>query len=149
MKKVLHLPGMGDLCSFVIPKKIMKLVEGKVREFNKKSEERDEGDVKWTTASYIQVFMELRDMSNARDFVVYARREPTTDSATRDAYKAGGKTGEALEKAVASHFDVQVYHDKEGTKPFGRFPWDRSNKPTRRNKWLTLNCFRYRLEWIK
>jgi hypothetical protein len=74
---------------------------------------------------------------------VYARREVTTDSATKDMLKAQGRPG-----GITRFFDVQIYHDKAGKRPFGRFVLASSNRPTRRNKYVALNCFRYRLEWI-
>ena len=68
--------------------------------------------------------------------VVYARKEPTTDSV-------------AIQHSCANEKDVQVYHDKECTRPYARFPWYYSNIPTRRNKYVTLDCFRYKLEWVQ
>ncbi|MDE2104555.1 MAG: hypothetical protein KGL39_45390 [Patescibacteria group bacterium] len=44
--------------------------------------------------------------------------------------------------------DVQIYKDRARKIPFARFLWWHTNKPTRRNRWVTLNCFRYRLVWI-
>lgn len=44
--------------------------------------------------------------------------------------------------------DVQIYRDKACTDKFGLFLNGRSNKPTRRNKWVTLNCHMYKLEWV-
>ncbi len=43
--------------------------------------------------------------------------------------------------------DVQIYHDKECTQKFALFQSHFSSKPTRRNKYVTLNCYRYNLEW--
>jgi hypothetical protein len=45
-------------------------------------------------------------------------------------------------------YDVQVYKDAEAKTPFGRFMWYSSNKPTRRNKYVTLNCYKWKLNWI-
>lgn len=67
---------------------------------------------------------------------LYARKEPSTD--------------EILLK-YAPHqkeFDVVLYGDKAGTIKKGVYRWDLSSKPTRRNKFVNFNCFRYRLEWI-
>ena len=74
---------------------------------------------------------------------VYARREVTTDSATKDMYQAMGKPHLARQ-----HWDVQIYRDPEATLPFARFPWHFSNCPDRRYKEVTLNCYRWRLCWL-
>ncbi len=76
---------------------------------------------------------------------VYARKEPTTDSATLDMIKAaGGVLG-----AVSKKQDVQVYKDKAAKHPLARFPWYYSNKPTRRNRYVTVNCVVYNLVWLE
>jgi len=43
--------------------------------------------------------------------------------------------------------DIQIYRDKEKTIKFGLFKYPYAPRKTR--KYITLNCFRYRLEWIK
>lgn len=67
---------------------------------------------------------------------IYARKEPSTD--------------EILLKysPYQKEYDVVLYADKEAKTKRGAFRWDLSNKPTRRNKFVNFNCFRYRLEWI-
>jgi hypothetical protein len=74
---------------------------------------------------------------------VYARKEPTTDSATQDMLKSSPELFNA--KTMQ---DVQVYHDRECTQKYARWPWHYSSKPTKRNKAVTINCFRYRLVWV-
>jgi len=74
---------------------------------------------------------------------VYARREVTTDSATKQMYAAQGRPN-----AFHQHQDVQIYRDRRAKKRFARFGWFMSNCPTRRNKYVTLNCYRWRLEWL-
>lgn len=44
--------------------------------------------------------------------------------------------------------DVQVYRDRAAKKPFARFAWYSSTKPTRRNKYVTLNCYKWELVWL-
>ena len=44
--------------------------------------------------------------------------------------------------------DIQVYKDKSLKIPFVRFSHFNSNKPSKRNKYITLNCFKYKLEWV-
>lgn len=43
---------------------------------------------------------------------------------------------------------VAIYRDKAATNQFCQFESHLSNKPTRRNKWVTVNCYRWALEWI-
>lgn len=74
---------------------------------------------------------------------VYARHEPTTDRATADMLKVSPQ----LENCKQQQ-DVQVYIDQEAKQPHARWPWYYSSKPTRRNKYVTINCHRYRLEWL-
>lgn len=69
-------------------------------------------------------------------FTIYARKEPTTDDVLLK-YAPGAKK-----------FDVVLYADREGKLKKGTYRWDLSSKPTRRNKFVNFNCFRYRLEWI-
>lgn len=70
------------------------------------------------------------------NFTLYAKREPTSD--------------DILKKYApnAKKFDVVIYSDKEGQNKKCVFRWDLSSKPTRRNKYVMINCFRYKLEWI-
>lgn len=68
---------------------------------------------------------------------VYARKEPTTDETTLKYDKK------------QRYFDIQIYKDKAATEKFARFPWYYTkSKPTKKNKYLTINCFKYLLEWI-
>lgn len=72
---------------------------------------------------------------------LYARREPTTDAATREVRRL-------LPGAFAGAMDVQLYRDAAATEPAGRYPHDRSNKPRAGDKTVMLNCCRWRLEWL-
>ncbi len=74
-------------------------------------------------------------MSGFGLITVYARREPTLDSI-------------AINHGVKGKFDVVVYEDAECTKPKGRWSWYYTNKPTRRNKTVMLNCFLWKLVWL-
>jgi len=69
---------------------------------------------------------------------VYAKREPTTDSVLK---MYGGKSNGV--------YDVVVYKDKQCSNVFARIPWHYTSKPTRRNKYITLNCYKWRLEWVR
>ena len=60
---------------------------------------------------------------------VYARKEPSKD----------GSRGRS---------DVQIYRDAACTTPFARFSWWCSNKPDRRFKRVTLNCYRWLIHWL-
>lgn len=66
---------------------------------------------------------------------VYARKEPTTELPSANPREVVLK-------------DVQVYRDRKAKTPFARFMWYMSNKPTRRNKYVTINCCRWRLKWL-
>lgn len=44
--------------------------------------------------------------------------------------------------------DVHIYRDKDRQNHFCTFTRDRASKPTRRNRWINLNCYRWRLEWL-
>ena len=72
---------------------------------------------------------------------VYVRRERTTDSVALQHL-----TSAQLE--TRSHRDWVFYHDAEATSSYCRIPWYYSTGPTKRNKWQTLNCYRYRLVWL-
>lgn len=41
---------------------------------------------------------------------------------------------------------VAYYRDPEATKEAAFNPW--SDRPTRRNKWVMLNCFKWRAVWL-
>lgn len=73
---------------------------------------------------------------------LYLRKEPTTDSVLLDAVR---RFNISLTEA---HKDVVGYMDKECKAAIARFPWHHTGKPTRRNKYIMLNCYRYRVEWI-
>jgi len=61
---------------------------------------------------------------------VYLRKE-----LTKDPYAQG-------------KFDVAAYADPECTKLKARYPWHHEDKPTRRNKYVTLNCYKWRVVWV-
>ena len=68
--------------------------------------------------------------------VRYARKEPTTD----DVVKKYGQPDRV--------YDVQLYHDKAAKKQYARFVWYSRGKPTRRNKFVTVNGYRSMIEWL-
>lgn len=73
-----------------------------------------------------------------RQPTVYARHEPTNDSAAMQYLDA---------KTLATCKDVIIYHDRRSRHVYARFPFYQS-KPARRNRYVTINCFRYRLVWV-
>jgi len=76
----------------------------------------------------------------ANQFTVYARHEPTTDSVAIQYLDA---------RTLATCKDVVVYHDRHCRSFFATFPWHYyKSKPTRQNRYVILNCFRYRLIWV-
>lgn len=65
--------------------------------------------------------------------VRFARLEPTTDHLTLPS---------------ENRKDVVIYSDQAGTEFVGRFPWWHKALPDRRYRYITLNCYRYRLLWL-
>jgi len=43
---------------------------------------------------------------------------------------------------------IGIYRDAELTDKFCAYPRDYSNCPDRRNKTVTLNCYKWKLEWV-
>ena len=71
---------------------------------------------------------------------VYARHEPTNDSVSIQYLDA---------KTLATCKDVIIYHDRHCRRFYANFPWFyKSSKPTHRNRYVTINCFRYKLVWV-
>lgn len=70
------------------------------------------------------------------NLTLYARKEPSTDEILKQ------------HAPNAKKFDVVIYRDNQAQDKSCVFRWDLSNKPTRRNKYVTVNCFRYKLQWI-
>lgn len=66
---------------------------------------------------------------------LYARREPTTDPVVRQ-YAPESKRR-----------DVCLYQDRECSVLRARIPWHHANCP-RTRRTITLNCYRWRLEWL-
>lgn len=48
----------------------------------------------------------------------------------------------------ARSHDVAAYADAGATQRKGKWAWWNSRRPDRRNKWATLNCYRYRVQWL-
>jgi len=67
---------------------------------------------------------------------LYARKEPTTCTLTF-----------ALAHKKRKR-DVMIYTDRSATQLKARIAWHEFRKPTRRNRYITYNCYRYRLEWL-
>ena len=71
---------------------------------------------------------------------VYARHEPTNDSVAIKHLDA---------KTLATCKDVIIYHDRKCHRFYANFPWFyNQSKPDRRNRYVTVNCFRYKLVWV-
>ena len=73
---------------------------------------------------------------------VYARLEPTTDSTTATMIDANSRWANPKQQQ-----DVVIYSDRKCRQFYCRIPWHYSTRPTRRNKYITLNCYRWRLVW--
>ena len=65
----------------------------------------------------------------------YARKEPTTDPITLKYCPETKKQ------------DVVFYSDLDAKTRYMIWRWD-ANPPTKRNKYVTLNCSKWRLVWI-
>lgn len=65
---------------------------------------------------------------------LYLRREPARDPIVQA-------------RGLNLHQDVVAYKDADGKVPVGRWPWH-YRRPDRRNKWVTLNCYRWKAIWL-
>ncbi|KVP96808.1 hypothetical protein WJ97_13085 [Burkholderia ubonensis] len=65
---------------------------------------------------------------------VFARREPTVDQV-------------ALTHGCADKKDTVFYRDAQCTDVIARKPWYQSGHPRKNSKAVTLNCFRWKLQW--
>jgi hypothetical protein len=45
-------------------------------------------------------------------------------------------------------YDVIIYRDAQLNQIMCKFDWYSTNKPTMRNKYITLNCNRWQIEWV-
>lgn len=66
---------------------------------------------------------------------LYGRQEPTTDAVS-------------VAHGCGHQKDVALYKDAQCTKPVARYGWYLSNKPTKRQKAVMHNCYRWRLQWV-
>jgi hypothetical protein len=55
-------------------------------------------------------------------------------------------TGDKL--ARKNDYSIIVWADQEKTERKAIIPWYHSNKPDKRNKYLMINCYRWRIEWL-
>lgn len=67
---------------------------------------------------------------------LYVRREKTTDEVAI-AWRVGHRKN-----------DTVFYKDALCTVPFARKPWYQSGHPRRNSREVTLNCFRWSLQWV-
>lgn len=67
---------------------------------------------------------------------LYLRKEPTTDGVLK------------IHAPDAKKFDVVAYRDPAASKVACRWPWHYSSRPTRRNRWVMFNCFRWKAVWL-
>ncbi|KVP75341.1 hypothetical protein WJ96_06155 [Burkholderia ubonensis] len=65
---------------------------------------------------------------------VFARREPTVDPV-------------ALAHGCADKKDTVFYRDAQCTDVMARKPWHQSGHPRKNSTAVTLNCFRWKLQW--
>lgn len=66
---------------------------------------------------------------------LYAKKEPTTDSVS-------------VAFGLKKKLDTVIYKDRACTETYARWPWHYSSCPRRGQKRVTLNCWRWNLEWV-
>ena len=49
-------------------------------------------------------------------------------------------------KSKSKHRDVEITNNRGEV--VSVFRWYRGNQPTKRNKYITINCFKYKLNWL-
>lgn len=66
---------------------------------------------------------------------VYARKEPTTDSVS-------------IAHGQGDRLDTVIYQDRTCTQRKARFGWFQSSNPRRGQKTVTINRWRWAVEWL-
>ncbi|MBN3760884.1 hypothetical protein [Burkholderia sp. Ac-20365] len=66
---------------------------------------------------------------------VFARREHTNDAVLLQHHPQTRKQ------------DIVIYRNRECTDLMARIPWHSSNRPRKSSRRITLNCWRWKLEW--
>jgi hypothetical protein len=66
---------------------------------------------------------------------LFARKELTQESLS-------------ISHGLRQKMDTVIYRDKACKEVFVRWPWHLSNCPDRRFKRVTLNCYRWQLQWV-
>ena len=79
--------------------------------------------------------MPTRKDNSAHLITLYARHEPTNDPV-------------ALLYGLGHEKDVVIYEDAECTRRKARFAWHQSCRPRRGQRRVTINCYRWVLEWV-
>lgn len=70
----------------------------------------------------------------------YLRKEPTNDEM---------KQYSGFKSFLETKKDVVVYNDENCTEEYARFPWHYKDKPTRRNKYVNINGYRWHVIWLE
>ena len=83
------------------------------------------------------------DIRTDEILTLYLRREPTTDKLFIKLCKEDGIDAVA---AFPKYHEVAYYRDKEATESAGRNTG--SSRPTRRNKTVMMNCYRWNVVWL-
>lgn len=76
-------------------------------------------------------------------YTLYAKYVPTQDS-----YLLNWMKREPMTLRHPYNDDVRVSRDKEGKDIVFCIPWHKDSKPTKRNKYIMYNCFKYKLVWL-
>lgn len=72
---------------------------------------------------------------------VFARREPTHDSACKALERVRPGSTRKLR-------DVAIYRDADCTKLMGRFGPDAASRPHANSRHVMLNCYHWALQWL-
>lgn len=73
--------------------------------------------------------------------IKYIRKEPTNDEMRQ--YKN-------WRPFLDTKRDVVVYNDENCTDEYARFPWHyKESKPTRKNKYVIINGYRWSVVWLE
>ncbi len=74
-------------------------------------------------------------MSTTNLLPVYARREPTADRIS-------------LTRGCGHMKDTVFYRDPQCKQLMARKPWHQSGHPRSNTRTVTLNCYRWQLQWV-
>jgi hypothetical protein len=75
---------------------------------------------------------------------VFAKKVPVTNKDLPGNFKLDSVQKRWFKK----QYNVEIFRDREGKNQFCTFLFDKRSKPTKKNKYVTLNCYCWRLVWL-